>query len=51
MIATPARMTAAATTVRTEMGSFANAHPSNTAITGFTYAYVAAFAALTAPSR
>jgi hypothetical protein len=38
MITTLARITAAATSVRGVIGSLANAQPSSTATTGFTYA-------------
>jgi hypothetical protein len=38
MIATPARITAAAMRVRAVTGSPATAQPRNTATTGFTYA-------------
>ena len=51
MIATPARMIAAATIVRDVTASWPIAQPRNTATTGFTYAYVAAFAALVCASR
>ena len=46
MMATPLRITPAATTVRAVTGSLASAQPRNTATTGFTYAYVDAFAAV-----
>ena len=42
MIATPARITTAAITVRAPIGSRAIAQPRNTATIGLTYAYVAA---------
>src|SRR5690242_4737173 len=51
MIATPARITAAATSVRQEIGSPAIAQPRITATTGLTYAYVAAFAGVVERSR
>ena len=51
MIATPARMIAAAMIVRDVTDSCPIAQPRNTATTGFTYAYVAAFAALVCASR
>ena len=51
MIATPARMIAAATIVRDVTFSWPIAQPRNTATTGFTYAYVEALAALVCASR
>ena len=48
IIATDATMTDAATIVRAVSGSPASAHPSSTATTGFTYAYVDTFAGVVA---